>query len=102
MSFYASSGSCNNHQVFMKEEESAPQQEQPLLLNKSKASASFGIDDLVRDMLKKHKTPFMLIRRSVLRKQYERFRKCLPEVTPYYAIKANPYPKKQVVTQAHD
>ncbi len=74
-------------------EESVPQQEPSLLPNKSKTSASFGIDDLVRDMLKKHKTPFMLIRRSVLRKQYERFRKCLPEVMPYYAIKANPYPK---------
>lgn len=42
--------------------------------------------------MKKHKTPFMIIRRSVLKKQYERFRKCLPEVTPYYAIKANPHP----------
>lgn len=33
----------------------------------------------------------MLIRKSVLAKQYKRFRKCLPEVIPYYAIKANPY-----------
>ncbi len=74
-------------------EESAPQQEPPLLASKSKGPAPFGIDDLVRSMLKKHKTPFMLIRRSALQKQYERFRKCLPEVTPYYAIKANPHPK---------
>ena len=35
----------------------------------------------------------MLIRRSVLERQYQRFRKCLPEVTPYYAIKANPHPE---------
>ena len=34
----------------------------------------------------------MLIRRSLLEKQYERFRSHLPKVTPYYAIKANPYP----------
>lgn len=34
----------------------------------------------------------MLIKRAVLEKQYERFRKCLPDVTPYYAIKANPHP----------
>lgn len=34
----------------------------------------------------------MIIRRSVLEKQYSRFRKCLPEVTPFYAIKANPHP----------
>lgn len=51
-----------------------------------------GIENLIRAMLKRHRTPFMLIRRSVLRKQYERFRKCLPNVTPYYAIKANPHP----------
>jgi len=43
-------------------------------------------------MLKKHRSPFMLIKRSVLEKQYKRFRKCLPEVTPYYAIKAHPHP----------
>jgi len=43
--------------------------------------------------MKKHKTPFMLIRQGVLEKQYQRFRKCLPEVTPYFAIKANPHPK---------
>jgi len=43
-------------------------------------------------MLKKHQTPFMLIRRCVLEKQYERFQKALPDVTPYYAIKANPHP----------
>jgi len=34
----------------------------------------------------------MLIRRDVLKHQYERFRKALPFVTPYYAIKANPNP----------
>lgn len=34
----------------------------------------------------------MLIKRSVLVKQYDRLRKCLPEVTPFYAIKANPHP----------
>jgi ornithine decarboxylase len=35
----------------------------------------------------------MLIRKSVLKKQFDRFRTHLPEVTPYYAIKANPYPE---------
>ncbi len=52
-----------------------------------------GVENLIRAMLKKHRTPFMLIRRSVLEKQFQRFRKCLPEVMPYYAIKANPNPK---------
>ncbi len=51
-----------------------------------------GVENLIRAMLKKHKTPFMLIKRCVLRKQYERFRKALPSVTPYYAIKANSHP----------
>lgn len=55
-------------------------------------SEIIGIENLIRSMLKKHKTPFMLIKRCVLRKQYERFRKALPNVTPYYAIKANSHP----------
>lgn len=54
--------------------------------------ATNGIEFLVRQALRKHRTPFMLIRRSVLEKQYQRFRKCLPDVTPYYAIKANSHP----------
>ncbi len=48
-----------------------------------------GVENLIRSLMKRHETPFMIIRKSVLEKQYERFRKCLPEVTPYYAIKAN-------------
>ncbi|MBN1354394.1 MAG: type III PLP-dependent enzyme [Candidatus Omnitrophica bacterium] len=59
---------------------------------KSSKSDTSGIESLIRATLKRRCTPFMLIRRSVLEKQYERFRKCLPNVTPYYAIKANPHP----------
>ena len=62
-------------------------------LQKSKAKSEIaGIENLIRTLLKKHKTPFMIIKRCSLRKQYERFKKCLPDVTPYYAIKANPNP----------
>jgi len=50
-----------------------------------------GTEHLIRAMLKKHATPFMIIKRGVLEKQYQRFCKCLPEVKPYYAIKANPH-----------
>ncbi len=50
-----------------------------------------SIESLIKAMLKKHRSPLMLIRRCVLEKQYQRFRKCLPEVMPYYAIKANPH-----------
>jgi ornithine decarboxylase len=60
-------------------------------LSKLKPDPS-GVENLIRAMLKKHRTPFMLIRRSALERQFQRFRKCLPEVTPYYAIKANPHP----------
>ena len=63
----------------------------PLL--KLKPAEISGVENLIRAMLGKHKTPFMLIRKSVLEKQFARFKKALPEVTPYYAIKANPNPK---------
>jgi ornithine decarboxylase len=66
-----------------------PQSFKPL---KPKADSASGVENLIRAMLKKHRTPFMLIRESVLHRQYQRFRKCLPEVAPYYAIKANPFP----------
>ena len=55
-------------------------------------NAIHGVENLIRAILKRHHTPLMLIKRCVLEKQYKRFRKCLPDVTPYYAIKANPYP----------
>ncbi len=60
---------------------------------KAKPADISGVETLVRTMLQKHKTPFMIIRKSVLEKQFNRFRKAFPEVTPYYAIKANPHPK---------
>lgn len=54
---------------------------------------SYGIENLIRSLLKKHRTPFMIIRKGQLIKQYKRFKKGLPEVFPYYAVKANPHPK---------
>lgn len=60
---------------------------------KPKSPDVSGTENLIRQMLKKHKTPFMIIRRSALERQFTRFQKALPEVTPYYAIKANPNPK---------
>ncbi len=65
-------------------------------LTKTKPSApraeTNGVHQLIRNALKKHRTPFMLIRRGILERQYRRFRKALPNVLPYYAIKANPHP----------
>jgi ornithine decarboxylase len=54
---------------------------------------SGGIENLIRKMLKKHSSPLMLIQKDILEKQYKTFKKTLPEVMPYYAIKANPYPE---------
>src|SRR3989338_10922967 len=52
---------------------------------------SGGIENLIRRMIKKHSSPLMLIQEDMLEKQFRIFRKALPEVLPYYAIKANPY-----------
>jgi len=54
---------------------------------------SNGIEGTIRRVLKKDKAPLMLVSRGVLKKQYEKFKKHLPNVTPYYAIKANPNPE---------
>lgn len=51
-----------------------------------------GIESLIRRHLRKYKTPFMLIRRHVLERQYRLFRKHLRDVDIFYAIKANPSP----------
>lgn len=51
-----------------------------------------AVENLIRQTIKRLATPVMLIRKNVLEKQYERFRKHLPQVIPYYAIKANPHP----------
>lgn len=50
-----------------------------------------GIENLIKRYLRKHKTPFMLVRRDMLKRQFDLFSKYLPEVTPYYAIKSNPH-----------
>jgi len=56
-------------------------------------SNSNGIEDIIRRVTKRHSTPLMLISRNTLRKQYDRFKRHLPNVTPFYAIKANPNPE---------
>lgn len=44
-------------------------------------------------MLKKHHTPFLILRKSQLIRQYRRFQRALPNVMPFYAMKANPHSK---------
>jgi len=78
----------------MRMKQPIPLNEHAPLLNKPVKPAELsGVENLIRQMLKKHKTPFMIIRKSVLEKQLSRFQKAFPQVTPYYAIKANPHPR---------
>ncbi len=43
-------------------------------------------------LAKKHGTPLVVVDHKVLRKNYKQFRKYLPRVQVYYAVKANPDP----------
>lgn len=52
---------------------------------------SQGLENKIRRLVKHHKTPLMVVLKNVLRRQYDEFRRRLPNVTPYYAIKANPH-----------
>ena len=51
-----------------------------------------NIKQIIRSAVKKHSSPLLLISRCTIKKQYDTFRRYLPEVTPYYAVKANTYP----------
>ncbi|MFH1684156.1 MAG: type III PLP-dependent enzyme [Candidatus Margulisiibacteriota bacterium] len=51
-----------------------------------------SLEKLIRKLAKKHTTPLMLISQGALKKQFERFKRHLPNVAPFYAIKANPNP----------
>ncbi len=47
----------------------------------------------LKELARKHGTPLMLISRSALRAQLDRFRRVLPRVEPFFAIKANSHPE---------
>ncbi|MDR1452946.1 MAG: type III PLP-dependent enzyme [Candidatus Margulisbacteria bacterium] len=49
-----------------------------------------GIESLIRKLVKEHNTPLLLILKSVLSKQFYYFKKKLPSIEPFYAIKSNP------------
>ncbi|MCX5748642.1 MAG: type III PLP-dependent enzyme [Candidatus Saganbacteria bacterium] len=51
------------------------------------------IESVIRRFTKKHPTPLMLVSKSILKNQYDLFKKHLPGVEPFYAIKANPDPE---------
>ncbi len=47
----------------------------------------------IRSLAKEHGTPLLVIDHGVIRDKYRQFRKFLPRVGVYYAIKANPLPE---------
>jgi len=64
----------------------------PVVLPKiSRAQKDKNLKASITDLVKKNGTPLFVISKAKLRAQVERFRKNLPRVTPYYAVKANPH-----------
>ena len=47
----------------------------------------------LQQLARTHGTPLMTISRSAVREQLEHFRRLLPRVEPFYAVKANPHPE---------
>ena len=47
----------------------------------------------LKELAKKHGTPLFVVDHNVLRKNYAEFRRRLPRVQVYYAVKANPDPE---------
>ena len=47
----------------------------------------------LRDLARRHGTPLMVISRAALRNQLARFRRALPRVEPFFAVKANAHPE---------
>lgn len=52
-----------------------------------------NIEAIIRKTVKIHSTPLMLVSKEALKKQFDLFKKHLPFVEPFYAIKANPDPE---------
>jgi len=50
------------------------------------------LEKLIRKLAAQHSTPLAIIRRSALAEAVERFRRALPRVEPFYAVKCNPDP----------
>src|SRR5438093_11262475 len=46
----------------------------------------------LQKLAKEHGTPLFVVDHDVLRQTYQTFRRCLPRVQPYYAVKANSDP----------
>jgi ornithine decarboxylase len=49
-------------------------------------------EPLLKRLAKEHGTPLFVVDHEALRRNYARFKRCLPRVQAYYAVKANPDP----------
>ena len=47
----------------------------------------------LKALVRRHGTPLFVVGRSALKAQLDRFRRALPRVEPFYAVKANPHPE---------
>jgi len=47
----------------------------------------------IRSIIKKHGTPIVIIDHDIIRSNYAKFKKHLPKIQAYYAVKANPAPE---------
>jgi ornithine decarboxylase len=57
------------------------------------APSSKAYQKQIKALASKHGTPLLAVSRAALQSQFARFRKALPRVEPYYAVKANPHPE---------
>jgi ornithine decarboxylase len=46
----------------------------------------------LKKLAREHGTPLFIVDHDVLRRNYAKFKRCLPRVQAYYAVKANPDP----------
>ncbi|MGD0896470.1 MAG: type III PLP-dependent enzyme [Thermoguttaceae bacterium] len=49
-------------------------------------------ETMLKKLAAEHGTPLFVVDHEVLRRNYARFKRCLPRVQAYYAVKANPDP----------
>jgi ornithine decarboxylase len=56
------------------------------------AVMKLGLPRRIRELVKRHGTPLMVVGRGKLIEEYQRFQRLLPRVRLYYAVKANPHP----------
>lgn len=52
-----------------------------------------ALEKRIRGIVQRHGTPVLAVSRSAVRAQIASFRRALPRVEPFYAIKANPHPE---------